>query len=108
YVALTRAKTHLLLTGSFWVPGRAGAYPPSIFLGEATRAGVDLPDLPPGPDEEENPLGEDGEPVPWPPPHPPRASAPAPMGQRTGQTALTHPAEEKIGRASCRARTWAP
>ena len=90
YVALTRAKTHLLLTGSFWVPGRAGAYSPSIFLGEATRAGVELPDLPPGPDEEENPLGEDGEAIPWPPPHQPRTPALPPAEER----GLTHPAEE--------------
>lgn len=90
YVALTRAKTHLLLTGSFWVPGRTHPYPPSIFLGEATRAGVDLPDLPLAPESEENPLGEDGEPVQWPPPHRPRTPALPPAEEPE----LTHPAEE--------------
>nr|WP_255475310.1 3'-5' exonuclease [Pseudactinotalea sp. HY158] len=40
YVALTRARDHLLLTGSFW-SGRKEANTPSLFLGEAVRAGAD-------------------------------------------------------------------
>lgn len=85
YVALTRAKTHLLLTGSFWVPGRVGAYPPSVFLGEATRAGIDLAPVPAEPAHEENPLSDDHDPVPWPPG--PRTPAPAPTPHDSGAPA---------------------
>ncbi len=93
YVALTRARTHLLLTGSFWVPGRVTPYLPSIFLGEATRAGLDLPAVSHAPKEEENPLTEEHAPVPWPPPEHALAIPAAP------DFGLTHPQEhdETIG-----------
>src|SRR5699024_3044407 len=81
YVALTRSKTHLPHTDSFRVPGQAGAYPPSIFLGETTRAGVVHLDLQPGPDDTKNPLVEDREPVTRHHPHPP------PLGSGPGRRA---------------------
>jgi DNA helicase-2/ATP-dependent DNA helicase PcrA len=45
YVALTRAKTHLLVTGSWLAGGRATPRPPSPFLCELAQAGPDGPPL---------------------------------------------------------------
>jgi DNA helicase-2/ATP-dependent DNA helicase PcrA len=64
YVAVTRARNSLLLTGSFWAtqskPRRA-----STFLTELARAGV-IDELPEHPQHEENPLDTDGVAARWP------------------------------------------
>ena len=54
YVALTRAKTELLLTGSFW-GGQTKARGPSEYLLELAEAGL-VPALPEASEHEENPL----------------------------------------------------
>jgi DNA helicase-2/ATP-dependent DNA helicase PcrA len=64
YVAVTRARHDLLLSGSFWatqVRWRA----PSPFLSELTAAGV-LPEIPGSPQSAENPMGDDLETFTWP------------------------------------------
>lgn len=76
YVALTRARDDLLLTGSFWAPGRTNYYPPSIFLTEVTRADAGASRVPLEPQESENPLSEELEPAPWPPAITPEARPP--------------------------------
>ncbi len=67
YVAITRAREHVLLTGSFWVPGRATPYPPSIFLTETTRAGLGIEPVALQPDADENPLDDAAPEAIWPP-----------------------------------------
>ncbi|MDR0592840.1 MAG: PD-(D/E)XK nuclease family protein, partial [Bifidobacteriaceae bacterium] len=68
YVAATRAKSHLLLTGSWYAAGRASGRPPSIFLEELAEAGLISRDhwvADPGLNESEaGPAGT------WPPEHP--------------------------------------
>ncbi len=64
YVAVTRARHDLLLTGSFWatqVKSRA----PSPLLRELTDAGV-IRALPDAPESDVNPLGDDLETFTWP------------------------------------------
>jgi DNA helicase-2/ATP-dependent DNA helicase PcrA len=64
YVAVTRARHGLLMTGSFWAtqkqPRRASRY-----LRELADAGIIRP-LPEASQHEENPLGEAAEPIRWP------------------------------------------
>ncbi|NYG99512.1 ATP-dependent helicase [Schumannella luteola] len=64
YVAITRARRHLLLSGSFWSsqtkPRRPGA-----FLRELADDGI-VPALPEAPESEENPLVAEPEKADWP------------------------------------------
>ena len=66
YVAITRARDHLLLSGSFWASA-AKPRPASPYLHDLVAAGV-LPDdlLPAAPDAEANPLAEESRELPWP------------------------------------------
>ena len=64
YVAVTRARHALLLTGSFWAT-QANARKPSPYLIELEAAGIIAP-LPRAPAGEENPLGDEYERVTWP------------------------------------------
>ncbi|MFM9877355.1 MAG: UvrD-helicase domain-containing protein [Rhodoglobus sp.] len=59
YVAVTRARHGLLLSGSFWAT-QAKPRVPSVYL---TELGVDLPA---GPESDVNPLGDDLERIIWP------------------------------------------
>src|SRR5699024_7004202 len=98
-VALTRAKTRLLLTGSFWTAGRAGMYTPSTFLTEATRAGVPMSQVPHAPDSPVNPHTDEEPPVPWPPPLP-VAKGRAPAGTpEPGTPEAVTPGEAEPGPA---------
>ncbi|HLS02325.1 MAG TPA: PD-(D/E)XK nuclease family protein, partial [Beutenbergiaceae bacterium] len=77
YVAFTRAKTSLLLTGSFWRPQVTSPATPSIFLTETTRAVDEIPRPPLAPDAQDNPLADAGQEVMWPTEtstHPPESS----------------------------------
>ncbi|WP_439694039.1 UvrD-helicase domain-containing protein [Curtobacterium sp. SP.BCo] len=76
YVALTRAKHDLLVTGSFWAGGvRPTA--PSRYLHDLVEAGVvDGSAVPKATEHEENPLGEAGATQSW--PH-------VPFGQRAAR-----------------------
>ncbi len=74
YVAVTRARHSLLLSGSYWStpsqsarsqPTRATPRGPSGFLTELSNAGV-IGDLPEGTLNEENPLGDQVDLVTWP------------------------------------------
>ncbi|MBI5160496.1 MAG: ATP-dependent helicase [Micrococcales bacterium] len=56
YVAVTRARHRLLLSGSFWATQREPR-PPSPFLVELREAGL-IDELPSAPQEERNPLGD--------------------------------------------------
>jgi len=64
YVAITRARHGLLLTGSFWATQRKPRRP-SVFLTELADAGI-LPALPLAPKSPDNPLGDHLERVTWP------------------------------------------
>jgi DNA helicase-2/ATP-dependent DNA helicase PcrA len=64
YVAVTRARHHLLLSGSFWAT-QVKPREPSVFLRDLAGAGVIGP-LPDAPQHDENPLGEDLESFVWP------------------------------------------
>ena len=64
YVAVTRARHGLLLTGSFWST-QVRPRRPSRYLAELAEAGI-VPALPPAPANDENPLGDGKEPVRWP------------------------------------------
>ncbi len=64
YVAVTRARHRLLVSGSFWAT-QLKPRDPSPFLRDLEAAGV-LPALPPAPEAEENPLGDDVERIAWP------------------------------------------
>lgn len=78
YVAVTRARSVLLLSGSSWTPGRSTPTRASRFLREAAT-GLEVPDavreaveaVPEGP----NPLAEHRASAPWPVPEPPSAQA---------------------------------
>lgn len=59
YVAVTRARHGLLLSGSFWAT-QAKPRVPSVYL---TELGLDLPE---GPASDENPMGDDLERIIWP------------------------------------------
>lgn len=64
YVAITRARDGLLLTGSFWATQKKPRAA-SIFLRELADAGI-VPPLPLAPISEENPLGDHLDRVVWP------------------------------------------
>jgi DNA helicase-2/ATP-dependent DNA helicase PcrA len=64
YVAITRARHSLLLTGSFWAT-QSKARMPSPFLLELEAAGV-IPALPTASGFDENPLGDNLERIVWP------------------------------------------
>ena len=64
YVAVTRARHALLLTGSFWAT-QAKPRQPSPYLLELETAGI-VGALPAAPANEENPLGADLETIVWP------------------------------------------
>lgn len=64
YVAVTRARHALLLTGSFWAT-QANARQPSPFLLELEAAGI-VASLPAAPTSDENPLGDLYETILWP------------------------------------------
>ncbi len=66
YVAVTRTKSDLLLSGSWWW-SQKGARGPSMFLRELAVAGLIDPELlPPAPEEAENPRSENRVPPEWP------------------------------------------
>ncbi|ANJ28794.1 ATP-dependent DNA helicase [Agromyces aureus] len=66
YVAVTRTRSDLLLSGSWWSTQKT-ARPPSAFLHELAVAGVIVPDLlPTTPDDTENPRAEADARVSWP------------------------------------------
>lgn len=64
YVAVTRARHGLLLSGSFWAT-QTTPRGPSPFLRELEASGV-IGELPEGPGQEENPLGDDLGGIIWP------------------------------------------
>ncbi len=64
YVAVTRARHSLLLSGSFWGT-QTKARQPSSFLTELAAAGI-IPQLPAASVSEENPLGDNLERILWP------------------------------------------
>ncbi|THG36280.1 ATP-dependent helicase [Glaciibacter flavus] len=64
YVALTRARERLLLTGAFWADGRRPVAP-SRYLVELAAAGI-VADLPDAPENEENPSEAGGAVLAWP------------------------------------------
>ena len=64
YVAVTRARHELLLSGSFWATQKAYREP-STFLRELAMAGV-VDELPAAPENLDNPLGDDLERITWP------------------------------------------
>jgi len=64
YVAVTRARHELLLSGSFWATQK-DYREPSIFLRELAMAGV-IGELPAAPRSDVNPLGDDLERIVWP------------------------------------------
>ena len=65
YVALTRSKKSLLLSGSFWAT-QTTARPPGAFLTEIAEAGLLSEELPDAPAESVNPLAGEEETVIWP------------------------------------------
>ncbi|HWR86644.1 MAG TPA: ATP-dependent DNA helicase, partial [Rhodoglobus sp.] len=64
YVAVTRARHGLLLTGSFWAT-QVKPREPGVFLAELAAAGV-IPPLPAASEHDENPMGDDLERIVWP------------------------------------------
>jgi DNA helicase-2/ATP-dependent DNA helicase PcrA len=64
YVALTRARSRLLLSGSFWGEHKTPRQP-SVFLRELEEAGIVAP-LPVEPASTENPLTDDDDVLVWP------------------------------------------
>ena len=64
YVAVTRARHELLLSGSFWAT-QAKPREPGVFLRELAEAEL-IPPLPAGTTHDENPLGDDLERLVWP------------------------------------------
>lgn len=64
YVAVTRAKHSLLLTGSFWSAQKQPRRP-SRYLTELADAGIITP-IPEASEYEENPQGDGPEPISWP------------------------------------------
>jgi DNA helicase-2/ATP-dependent DNA helicase PcrA len=64
YVALTRARSRLLLSGSFWAEQKS-ARNPSVFLRDLEHAGI-VPALPDGPSSDENPSAGDEDLLVWP------------------------------------------
>jgi len=71
YVAMTRAKSHLLLTGSWWHAERKGSLGPSLFLEELAAAGlIDATTWAPEPEPGKNPAQLTPRQAIWPPPQP--------------------------------------
>ncbi len=64
YVAVTRARRHLLLSGSYWSTIKKPR-PPSVFLRDLAEVNL-APSLPDLPEAETNPLGERVDMVRWP------------------------------------------
>jgi len=64
YVAVTRARHDLLLSGSFWAT-QARAREPGVFMRELSAAGL-VPAVPEATSHDENPLGDDLERMIWP------------------------------------------
>ncbi|MEP6843597.1 MAG: ATP-dependent helicase, partial [Pseudolysinimonas sp.] len=64
YVAVTRARHELLLSGSFWAT-QTKHREPSVFLRELAMADV-IDELPAAPEHDENPLGDNLEWITWP------------------------------------------
>lgn len=64
YVAVTRARHDLLLSGSFWAT-QTKPREPSVFLVELADAGL-VPGVPDASEHPENPLGDDLERILWP------------------------------------------
>ena len=62
YVAITRTKQALLLTGSYWKPGNAGSRKPSRFLEQLAGEGFEFPEI----NSQENPLNLDPKTASWP------------------------------------------
>ncbi|WIB66688.1 ATP-dependent DNA helicase [Curtobacterium sp. MCBD17_035] len=66
YVALTRARQALLVTGSYWGTG-VRPTEPSRYLADLVAAGVVDPEaIPAGTEFDENPLADSGATMPWP------------------------------------------
>jgi DNA helicase-2/ATP-dependent DNA helicase PcrA len=66
YVAFTRAKDELLLSGSFW-SSTVKPRRPSRYLADLVDAGlIDPSRVPEGPDDDENPLADASRELPWP------------------------------------------
>ncbi|MCS5715228.1 ATP-dependent helicase [Herbiconiux sp. CPCC 205716] len=67
YVAVTRARERLLLTGSFWTTGVKRPRGPGLYLRELGSIGLVAEGvLPDAPEHEDNPLAEAENWVPWP------------------------------------------
>ena len=62
YVAITRTKQALLLTGSYWKPGNAGSRKPSRFLEQLAGEGFEFPEI----KTQENPLDQQPKTASWP------------------------------------------
>jgi len=65
YVAITRSRRDLLLTGSFWSTQK-NARPPGVFLHDLEDGGLLDEPLPEAPEAEENPLEAIGSEIGWP------------------------------------------
>ncbi|MEO6827018.1 MAG: ATP-dependent DNA helicase [Microbacteriaceae bacterium] len=65
YVAVTRARDAVLLTGSFWKPEVKAPRPPSTYLTELAAAEL-IAEMPAASRSEQNPLNEAGQTVQWP------------------------------------------
>lgn len=62
YVAITRTKQALLLTGSYWKPGNTGSRKPSRFLEQLAGEGFEFPEI----TSQENPLDLEPKTASWP------------------------------------------
>ena len=62
YVAITRTKQALLLTGSYWKPGNAGSRKPSRFLEQLAGEGFEFPEI----KSQANPLDLEPKTASWP------------------------------------------
>jgi DNA helicase-2/ATP-dependent DNA helicase PcrA len=62
YVAITRTKKSLLLTGSYWKPGNTGSRKPSRFLEQLAGEGFEFPEI----KTQENPLDLEPKTASWP------------------------------------------
>jgi DNA helicase-2/ATP-dependent DNA helicase PcrA len=62
YVAITRTKQALLLTGSYWKPGNLGSRKPSRFLEQLAGEGFKFPEI----NSQENPLNLEPKTASWP------------------------------------------
>ena len=62
YVAITRTKQALLITGSYWKPGNSGSRKPSRFLEQLAGVGFELPEI----QSQANPLDLEPKTASWP------------------------------------------